>query len=67
MFLDHLSKQACPVNCMHFMSYDELKEMELSRDDGDGRSDHRHFGRGRRHTALHVSGIDSDANHKSSW
>lgn len=55
------------MNCMHFMSYDELKEMELARDDGDGRSDHRHFGRGRGHTALHVSGIDSDANHKSSW
>jgi hypothetical protein len=59
--------KACPVNCMHFMSYDELKEMEASRDDGDGRSDHRHFGMGRAHTPLHVSGRSSDANHKSSW
>lgn len=54
------------MNCMHFMSFDELKEMEVSRDDGDGRSDHRHFGGGRAHTPLHVS-KDSDAGHKSSW
>ena len=58
---------ACPVNCMHFMSFDELKEMELARDDGDGRDDHRHFGGRVTHTPLFVGGIDSDANHKSSW
>ncbi|KAL7549034.1 hypothetical protein ACHAWF_012296 [Thalassiosira exigua] len=58
---------ACPVNCMHRVSYDELKEMEASRDDGDGRTDHCHFGGGRAHTPLHVSGRDGDANHKSSW
>ena len=52
---------------MHYMSFDELKEMEVSRDDGDGRTDHRHFGGRATHTPLHVSGRDSDANHKSSW
>jgi len=58
---------SCPVNCMHFMSFDELKEMEVSRDDGDGRSDHRHFGKGKQHTPLHVSRTSNDSNHKSSW
>jgi len=56
---------ACPVTCMHYMSFDELKEMESARDHGDGRTDHRHMGKG--HIPLYVSGIDSDANHKSSW
>lgn len=55
------------MNCMHMMSFDELKELEVSRDDGDGRTDHRHFGQRRTHTPLFVAGIDSDANHKSSW
>ncbi len=51
--------KSCPVNCMHFLSFDELKEMETSRDDGDGRTDHRHFGTGRvTHTPLHVAGLD---------
>jgi ferredoxin len=59
--------EACPVSCMHPVSFDELKEMEHARDHGDGRNDHRHLGGGRSHTALHVAGIDSDANHKSSW
>ena len=59
--------EACPVNCMHPVSFDELKEMETARDHGDGRTDHRHFGGGRTHTALNVAGIGSDANHKSSW
>ncbi|KAL7538128.1 hypothetical protein ACHAXR_008311 [Thalassiosira sp. AJA248-18] len=58
---------ACPVSCMHKVSFDELEEMEVSRDDGDGRTDHRHFGNGRSHIPLFVAGIDSDANHKSSW
>ena len=57
----------CPVNCMHKVGFDELKEMEKARDDGDGRHDHRHMGRGQVHTPLSVAGIDSDANHKSSW
>jgi len=58
---------ACPVACMHSMSFDELKEMETSRDDGDGRTDHRHFGGSITHTPVHVAGRGSDANHKSSW
>jgi len=57
----------CPVNCMHRLSFDELKEMEHARDNGDGRTDHRHMGRGQTHTPLSVAGIGSDANHKSSW
>mmetsp|Transcript_64 Transcript_64/g.98 ORF Transcript_64/g.98 Transcript_64/m.98 type:complete len:651 (-) Transcript_64:112-2064(-) len=58
---------SCPVHCMHMMSFDELKELEVARDDGDGRTDHRHFGNGKSHKPLHVSRRDSDANHKSSW
>lgn len=57
----------CPVNCMHKVGFEELKEMETARDRGDGRSDHRHLGHRRGHTPLSVAGIDSDANHKSSW
>jgi hypothetical protein len=43
------------------VSFDELKEMERSRDEGDG------FGGARSHVPLHVAGRDSDANSKSSW
>jgi ferredoxin len=57
----------CPVNCMHKVGFEELKEMETARDNGDGRSDHRHMGHRNGHTPLSVAGIDSDANHKSSW
>jgi len=32
---------SCPVNCMHRVNYRELKELELARDNGDGRDDHR--------------------------
>lgn len=62
---------ACPVDCMHMVSYDELVELEVARDVGVS-DDHRHFG----HTQargyiprvpLHVSRRDSDANHKSSF
>jgi len=56
---------SCPVTCMHKVSFAELKEMEIARDIGDGRSDHRHMGG--RQTPMHVAGITSDANHKSSW
>ena len=62
-----IAVSACPVSCMHNVAFHELKEMEQARDKGDGRDDHRHMGRSRGHTPLHVSGIDSDANHKSSW
>mmetsp|Transcript_6602 Transcript_6602/g.11398 ORF Transcript_6602/g.11398 Transcript_6602/m.11398 type:complete len:586 (+) Transcript_6602:116-1873(+) len=57
--------EACPVACMHHVSYQELKEFETARDEGDGRTDHRHLGKA--HTPLHVAGIDSDNNHRSSW
>ncbi len=58
---------SCPVSCMHPVSYQELKEFEIARDEGDGRTDHRHLGHRRGHTPLHVAGIDSDNNHRSSW
>lgn len=56
------SVMSCPVNCMHMVSFDELKEMEKSRDSNDGK-----FGRWKSHVPLHVAGRDSDANRKSSW
>jgi ferredoxin len=59
--------ESCPVHCMHMVSFDFLQELEIARDDGDGRTDHRHFGSGKSHKPLHVSRRDSDANHKSSW
>jgi len=58
---------ACPVSCMHFVSFDELEELETARDNGDGRGDHKHMGHQRGHTPLFVAGIDSDNNHRSSW
>jgi ferredoxin len=65
----------CPVSCMHYVGFDRLKELETSRDspDGDGRTDHRHFGQNHRNggyiarAPLHLTRRDSDANHKSSW
>jgi len=57
---------ACPVSCMHKVSFPELKEMENGRDKGDGRTDHRHLNR-RTHTPLNVAKGSSDMNHKSSW
>ncbi|GKY92472.1 hypothetical protein MPSEU_000217600 [Mayamaea pseudoterrestris] len=63
---------ACPVDCMHDVSFDELKELETARDEGDGREDHRHFGSSKaRGTVarkpLHVQRRESDASHRSSW
>ena len=58
---------SCPVNCMHSVSYDELVEFETARDEGDGRNDHRHLGHRRGYTPLHVAGMASDNNHRSSW
>lgn len=58
---------SCPVNCMHPVSFRELKEFESARDDGDGRTDHRHLGHDRGMTPLHVARIGSDNNHRSSW
>ena len=56
---------SCPVSCMHPVSFRELKEYETARDEGDGRTDHRHLGKG--HIPLYVAGIDSDMNRRSSW
>lgn len=58
---------ACPVNCMHRVSFPELKEFETVRDHGDGRTDHRHMGRDIAHTPLNVAGVGGDASHKDSW
>jgi len=58
---------SCPVNCMHSVTFEELKEYEIARDEGDGRSDHRHLGHRRGPTPLYVAGIDSDNNHRTSW
>jgi len=59
---------SCPVNCMHPVTYRELKEYETARDEGDRRSDTTHFlGQRQIHTPLYVAGIDSDNNHRSSW
>lgn len=57
---------ACPVSCMHRVSYQELSAFETARDEGDGRTDHKHLGI-RGHIPLHVAGMDSDNNRRSSW
>jgi hypothetical protein len=62
---------SCPVDCMHYVSFDELKELETARDVGVA-DDHRHFGHNSARgyippTPLHISRRDSDANHKSSF
>eukprot|EP00538_Stauroneis_constricta_P004388 CAMPEP_0119571278 /NCGR_PEP_ID=MMETSP1352-20130426/44035_1 /TAXON_ID=265584 /ORGANISM="Stauroneis constricta, Strain CCMP1120" /LENGTH=820 /DNA_ID=CAMNT_0007620957 /DNA_START=178 /DNA_END=2639 /DNA_ORIENTATION=- len=57
--------RSCPVSCMHQVSYRELAEFESARDEGDGRTDHRHLGKA--HIPLHVAMRDSDASHRSSW
>ena len=59
--------QTCPVSCMHSVSYDELAEFETARDEGDGRTDHRHLGHRRGHIPLHVAGMDSDRNRETGW
>jgi hypothetical protein len=58
---------SCPVSCMYPVSYRELKEYETARDEGDGRTDHKHLGHQRGMTPLHVAGMDSDNNHRTSW
>jgi hypothetical protein len=62
---------SCPVDCMHYVSFQELKELEMARDVGVA-DDHRHFGHNSARgyippTPLHISRRDSDANHKSSF
>jgi len=51
--------KACPVSCMHTLSFNELKEMEIARDIDDGLA----YGVP---TPLHVSKISSDNNHRTS-
>lgn len=63
--------KSCPVDCMHYVSFDELQELETARDDGVA-DDHRHFGGASARgyiapTPLHVSRRSSDSNHKSSF
>lgn len=63
-----MAVSACPVNCMHKMSFRELKEMEIARDADDWEDvDRRHLNHRRGNIPLHVAGMDSDANHRSSW
>lgn len=57
----------CPVSCMHRVSFDELKELEIAREKGDGRTDHRHCGSSKGYTPLHVARRGTDANKKDSW
>lgn len=56
---------SCPVNCMHSVTYRELEAYESARDLGDGRTDHKYLGQ--QSTPLHVAGMDSDKNRRSSW
>lgn len=59
---------SCPVDCIHQVSFDELKDIETLRDQGDGRTDHRQLmSQQQIHTPLHVARRGTDANHKSSW
>lgn len=61
---------SCPVDCIKPVSFKELKLFENARENGDGRSDHKHNGRGPNNgngTPLYVSGMSSDNNHRSSW
>lgn len=62
---------SCPVSCMHYVSFDELQELETARDHGVA-DDHRHFGHTSTRgyiapTPLHVARSSSDSNHKSSF
>ena len=53
---------ACPVSCMHRVSFDELKNCETARD-ADASS---HFEKRVGHIPVHVAGIDSDRNRRTS-
>ena len=57
----------CPVSCMHRVSFDELKQLEIARERGDGRTDHKHCGSSSGYTPLHVARRGTDANKKDSW
>ena len=51
---------SCPVNCMHYVGTEELIKFETARDGAN-------FGGRAAHIPLHVAGMDSDQNRKSSW
>lgn len=65
--------QTCPVaDCMHMVSFDELRQLETARDADTTSNDHKHFGNTDARgyvaaTPLHVSRRDSDANHRDSF
>jgi len=57
---------ACPVSCMHRVSFQELNTFETARDEIDGTTGEQHPPHRAGHTPLHVAGIDSDNNHRPS-
>lgn len=61
-----IAVSTCPVGCMHYLAFHELKEMENARDLGDGHNHHRHMN-GKGNTPVHIARRGSDMNHKSSW
>jgi ferredoxin len=67
---------SCPADCMHYVSYEELLELERARDDGVSSgviaNDHRHFGHSETRgyvapTPLHVSRREMYTNHRDSY
>lgn len=54
---------ACPVSCMHRVSYQELDEYETARDTRGQKLDEEHR---QGHIPLHVAGMDSDVNRRTS-
>mmetsp|Transcript_18726 Transcript_18726/g.38973 ORF Transcript_18726/g.38973 Transcript_18726/m.38973 type:complete len:470 (-) Transcript_18726:8-1417(-) len=56
---------SCPVDCIKAVSFDELKLFEDARENGHSRHmDGLNNGNG---TPIHVAGMTSDNNHRSSW
>eukprot|EP00536_Pseudo-nitzschia_multiseries_P012785 jgi/Psemu1/309415/fgenesh1_kg.508_\ len=58
---------SCPASCMHHVSYDELSAFETARDKADLTIDPKTFKQGFTPIPLHVAGMDSDHNRRSSW
>ena len=54
---------ACPVTCIHPISFDELKELENARDCQDDTSSTSY----KTKIPLHIARRESDSNRKSSW
>lgn len=57
---------ACPVSCMHHVSYQELSAFETARDERESRVDPKTFEKGYTPIPLHVAGMASDINRRSS-